>query len=301
VITEVPGVRVGHWTGGDTGVTVVLFPPETVASAEVRGGAPATRETALLDPTSTVQHVDAIVFSGGSAFGLATADGLMAELAEQGRGFPTRAGPVPIVPAAALFDLADEASRTAAPGPEEGRAALRAALAGNEGDPTAFERGAVGAGRGARFAKWRGAEHALPGGLGTASVHDGDVVVGALAVVNAVGDIVGDDGSTLAGSSAPKDALPFPESKPFEEAAPTNTTLVVIATNARCTKLECYLLAQSGHHGLAQAIHPSHTRYDGDVVFAAATGAVDAHFDRLRVLATEITAAAIRDAVTYAA
>src|SRR5690242_1292888 len=126
VITDVPGVLAGHWTGAATGVTVVVFPPETVGSVEIRGGAPATRETAVLDPLATVEHVDAIVVSGGSAFGLSTADGVMRALAEQGRGFPTRGGPVPIVPAASIFDLLVAGGER--PGPDEGRAALAAAL-----------------------------------------------------------------------------------------------------------------------------------------------------------------------------
>jgi L-aminopeptidase/D-esterase-like protein len=297
MITDVPGVQAGHWTGRGTGVTVVVFPPGTVGSVEIRGGAPATRETAVLDPLATVEHVDAVVLSGGSAFGLATADGVMRALAEQGRGFPTLGGPVPIVPAAAVFDLV--ASGGERPGPEEGRAALEAA---QDPGPVALATGRVGAGRGARVAKWRGAEYGATGGLGSASARDGDVVVGALAVVNAVGDIVGEDGGIVTGSTAPPETPGFPDPAPFEAGAAdggTNTTLVVVATNARCTKVECHLLARSAHHGMVRAIHPSHTRHDGDLAFAVATGAVDAHFDRLRVMATEVTAAAIRDAVAY--
>jgi L-aminopeptidase/D-esterase-like protein len=296
-MTDVPGVLAGHWTGDRTGVTVVVFPPETVGSVEIRGGAPATRETALLDPLSTVEYVDAVVLSGGSAFGLATADGVMRALAEQGRGFVTHGGPVPIVPAAAIFDLV--ASGGVRPGPDEGRMALAAAQVSSK-EPLAT--GLVGAGRGTTIAKWRGAEHGTTGGLGTASARDGDVVVWALAVVNAVGDVMAADGSPLVASTAPAGAPGFPEVAPFESppgGAGTNTTLVVLATNARCSKVECHLLARSAHHGMARAIHPSHTRHDGDVAFALATGAVDANIDRLRVLATEVTGEAIRDAVAY--
>jgi L-aminopeptidase/D-esterase-like protein len=289
MITDVPGVRVGHWTGDGTGVTVVVLPPETVASCEIRGGAPATRETALLEPGRTVQHVDAFVLTGGSAFGLAAADGVMRALAEQGRGFPTRGGPVPLVPAAAIFDLVSAGST---PGPEEGRAALTAALREPAGE---LEIGLVGAGRGATIGKWRGGEHAVPGGLGSASARDGEVVVGALVVVNAVGDVYAEDGTVLAGSSAAPDVRPFPAPRPFEEEG--NTTLAVLVTNARCTKLECRLLAESAHHGLVRAIHPSHTRHDGDLTFAAATGAVEGNIDHVRLLATEVTAAAVRSAV----
>jgi L-aminopeptidase/D-esterase-like protein len=294
VITDVPGVLAGHWTGTATGVTVVVFPPETVGSIEIRGGAPATRETAVLDPLATVEHVDAIVLSGGSAFGLAAADGVMRALAEQGRGFPTRGGPVPIVPAAAIFDLVVAGDER--PGPEEGRAALAAAF--NAGTPLGT--GRVGVGRGASVAKWRGGEHGSTGGVGSASARDGDVVVGVLVVVNAVGDVVGADGTPIVASKAPPEAPGFPEEAPFETpAAGTNTTLAVVVTNARCSKLECHLLARSANHGLARAIHPSHTRHDGDLAFACATGAVDAHLDRLRVMVTEVTAEAVRDAVAY--
>jgi L-aminopeptidase/D-esterase-like protein len=268
-------------------VTVVLFPEGAVGSCEVRGGAPATRETALLEPGRTVERVDAIVLTGGSAFGLAAADGVMRALAEHGRGFATRGGPVPIVPAAAIYDLV--ASGNQPPGPEEGRMALAAAV--REGE--AFATGRVGAGAGATLGKWRGADHAVPGGLGSASARDGDVVVGAIAVVNAVGDVIDADGSVVAGSSAPAGDAGFPEVEPFE-----HTTLTVVATNARCTKFECRLLAESAHHGMVRSIHPSHTRHDGDVAFAVATGETDAvHLDRLRVLVTEVTAGAVRSAV----
>ena len=292
MLTDVPGVLAGHWTGDETGVTVVVLPPGTVGSVEIRGGAPATRETAVLDPLATVEQVDAVVLTGGSAFGLAAADGVMRALAEQGRGFPTHGGPVPIVPAAAIFDLVVAGDER--PGAEEGRAALQVA---QDPDAGPLATGRVGAGRGARVAKWRGAEHGSTGGLGSATARDGEVVVAAVAVVNAVGDIVDDDGTAVVASGAPPGDPAFPDPAPFEEG--TNTTLVVVVTNARCTKVECHLLARSAHHGLARAIHPSHTRHDGDIAFALATGAVDAHLDRLRVMVTEVTAGAIRDAVAY--
>jgi L-aminopeptidase/D-esterase-like protein len=298
MITAVPGVRVGHWTGDGTGVTVVVVPAGSVGSCEVRGGAPATRETALLEPGRTVERVDTIVLTGGSAFGLAAADGVARALAEFGRGFPTRGGPVPIVPAAAIYDLVS--ANGPPPGPEEGRTALADAARRGLGNP--FPIGRVGAGAGATLGKWRGGDHAVPGGLGSASASaDGDVVIGAIAVVNAVGDVIADDGTVLAGSSAPDGAPPFPipvgasepEPSPFE-----HTTLVAVVTNAKCTKAQCRLLAESAHHGMVRAIHPSHTRHDGDVAFAVATGEVDdVHIDRLRLLSTAVTAAAIRSAV----
>ena len=288
MITDVPGIRVGHWTGVGTGVTVVLTPPGTVGAGEVRGGAPATRETALLAPERLVDQVDAVVLTGGSAFGLATADGVMRHLEAQGRGVATSGGAVPIVPTAAVFDLA--ASGGERPGPEEGRAAADAA---ERGAPVQV--GRVGAGRSVTVGKWRGPEHAVPGGLGSASATDGAAVLGAIAVVNAIGDVVADDGRVLAGSSAPPGTPEFPEPAPFRPGE--NTTLVVVATNAHLTKADCYLLAVSAHHGVARALHPSHTRFDGDITFAVATGAVEGHLDRLRVLATDVAAAAVRGAV----
>jgi L-aminopeptidase/D-esterase-like protein len=289
-VTRLPGVQVGHWTGAGTGVTVVLCPRETVGSVEVRGGAPAERETALLHPTRAVEHVDAVVLSGGSAFGLAAADGVVSWLAERGRGFPTRGGPVPIVPAAAIYDLVTSGGDR--PGRDEGRSAADAALRTG-----AIARGRVGAGTGATVGKWRGAEHAVPGGLGVAMAEVEDARIGALAVVNAIGDVVDAGGRILAGSSAPADVPGFADPDAEYHLAVESTTLVVISTDARCTKAECHLLAQSGHHGLAQAVRPSHTRYDGDIVIALATGPVEAHFDRLRVAAADVVAEAVRDAV----
>jgi L-aminopeptidase/D-esterase-like protein len=284
----VPGIGVGHWTGGGTGVTVVTAPPHTVASGEVRGGAPATRELALLDPARLVEHIDAVVFTGGSAFGLAAADGVMRALEAQGRGFPSAGGPVPIVPTAAVFDLVESGGER--PGPAEGEAALAAVI---HGEP--FATGRVGAGRGTTVGKWKGPDHRVPGGLGTASVRVGDATVGALAVVNAIGDVLAADGSVLAGSTAPADAVGFPDPLPFEEGE--HTTLVLVATDAVLDKRWCHLLAQSAHGGLSRALHPSHTRFDGDLTIGIATGAVEAHVDRVRVAALEVVAAAVRNAV----
>jgi L-aminopeptidase/D-esterase-like protein len=285
------GISVGHWTGDGTGVTAILCPEGTIGSGEVRGGAPATRETALLEPGRTVERVDAVLFTGGSAFGLAAADGAMAWLAEHERGFPTRGGPVPIVPTAAIYDLVAGDARTHPPGPDAGRAAIEAAATAS--GPPAI--GRVGAGTGATVGKWRGADHFVPGGLGTA--HDADLGVDALAVVNAVGDVLAADGRVLAGSTAPADAPPFPDPKPFEA-----TTLVAVATPWPLTKAQCHLVAQSGHDGLAMALRPAHTRHDGDLVIAVAThvaaeAEAEVRIDRLRAVVSEVVAEAIRSAV----
>lgn len=288
VAIPVAGIRVGHWTGVATGVTVVCAPDGTVGAADVRGGAPASRELALLEPERTVTRVDAIVLAGGSAFGLAAADGVMDYLAERGQGYPTTGGPVPIVPAAGVFDLVDETSLR--PGADEGRAAIAAAT---NATPT----GRVGAGRGATVGKWRGREHAVPGGFGAATATCDDAQVVAFAVVNAVGDVTGDDGRIVAGSTAPPGALAFAVDAPFEEeVALGNTTLVVVATDAACDKLGCHLVAQSAHDGMARALRPAHTRFDGDLAVTLATGAVETNLDRLRAVAADVVAEAIRRA-----
>lgn len=289
---NVPGVRVGHWTGERTGVTVVWAPAGTVGSGEVRGGAPATREVALLEPTRLVDRVDAVVLCGGSAFGLAAADGVVRFLAERGQGHPTTAGAVPIVVAAAVFD----APWGAPPGPEEGYAAAVDAGRGMPAVP-----GRVGSGRGATVGKWKGREHAVPGGLGTAAVSEGEATVGALVVVNAAGDVVGPDGAVLAGTTAPEEAPAFPApSPPGVGGVPDlfgQTTLVVVATDARLPKSECHLAAVSAHDGLARCLRPAHTRYDGDLAVVLATGAVDAHPDRIREATAEAVVRAVWSAV----
>jgi L-aminopeptidase/D-esterase-like protein len=286
-ITDVPGVRVGHVTLAGTGVTVILLPEATTGSCDVRGGAPASRETALLEPTKLVEHVDAVVLTGGSAFGLATADGVMTYLAARGRGFRSSAGPVPIVPTAAIFDLVE--SGGVHPRADDGEAAAVAAEAGGT-----LALGRVGAGTGATVGKWRGAHHGVPGGLGSASARVGDSTVGAVVVVNAIGDVIGADGSVIAGSTAAPEvgAFPDPPLGPGE-----HTTLVVVATDARASKVDCRLLAESAHDGLARSLRPVATRYDGDIAFALATGVVDVHIDRLRLAVVEVVAAAVRAAV----
>jgi L-aminopeptidase/D-esterase-like protein len=257
VLTDVPGVRVGHWTDAvaRTGCTVVLFPAGTVASGEIRGGAPGTREWALLDPARTVRRLDAAVLTGGSAFGLAACDGVMRWCEERGAGLPTTAGPVPIVVGAVLFDLA-VGDASVRPGPVEGYAACEAAVAG------AFPTGPVGAGAGATVAKFRGPGAVRPAGLGTATECGPDgLVVSALIACNAWGDV--------------RDpAQPRPELPSWPAPLLADTTIGVVATNARLDKGGCLLVAQSGHDGLARALAPVHATVDGDALVAAATGDV---------------------------
>lgn len=284
MLTEIPGVRVGHWTdeGARTGCTVCLFPEGTVASGEVRGGAPATRDFALLEPSMLVDRLDAVVMSGGSAFGLAAADGVMRHLESSGVGFETAAGHVPIVVGMSLFDLG-EGDGSVRPGAEHG---LLAAEAASEGSVAL---GRVGAATGATVSKWRGRDEALPGGLGGAVARSGEVVVAALIAVNASGDI--DDGAT---NTAVLDGdFTLPEITPFVE----NTTIGVVATNARLDKLGCQLVAQSCHDGFGRALVPAHTAGDGDAVVVAATGSVDAEVALIRTMATAVTEHAIRTSV----
>jgi L-aminopeptidase/D-esterase-like protein len=294
-ITDVPGIRVGHWSDAEarTGCTVVLLPDAgSVASVDVRGAAPGTRETDLLRPEDTVPRAHAVVLCGGSAFGLAAADGVMARLEERGVGTPTPAGRVPIVPAAVLFDLA-VGSSTVRPDAAAGRAAT---LDAERGEPCGS--GPLGAGAGATVGKLFGEPR--DAGVGTASTTlPSGRVVGALVAVNAVGDVVDEDGAVLAGPGTVVRVLAGAEAR-----APvhgTNTTLAVVATDAALTKTQCHRLAEVAHDGFAQAIRPVHTPFDGDAVFAVSTGegapVDDAELLVVQVAAVETLARAIRQAV----
>lgn len=282
MITEVPGIRVGHWTEPEarTGCTVVLAPPGTIGSGEVRGGAPATREFALLDPTRTVGAIDAVVLSGGSAFGLAAADGVMGVLEEQGRGFETAAGLVPIVIGMSLFDLGVGDGKVR-PGSPEGREAALAAVAGD------VELGQVGAGTGATLGKWWGKDNAIDGGIVSATLRADDLIVSALVAVNALGAV--SDGSETADPGPPAGAGDTEISDAF-----SNTTIGVIATNAKIDKVSCHLAAQSGHDGLARSLLPAHSAADGDALVVLATQEVEANAAHVRVLAQQVVAAAVR-------
>ncbi len=290
MLTDVPGIRVGHWTDrrGLTGCTVVLLPEGTVGSCQWRAGSPGDREWVILSPENRVDRVHAVVLSGGSAFGLASADGVMSWLAERGIGWDTVIPgiKVPIVPAAILFDLGIGDPR-ARPGPLQGRAACDAAVA------TEFEIGCVGAGTGCTTGKLFGLQWASKSGIGTASDSRGDLVVAALVAANPLGDVIGDDGSVLAGSRAPAGTTPA-------IALGSNTVIGVVATNARLSKQETYLVAGAGQEGVSAAVRPAHTRYDGDVIFGLSAGEVQASIDEVMLMAAGVVAQAIRSAVTSA-
>ena len=305
-IVDVPGIRVGHWTDAEarTGCTVILLPDAgAVAGVDVRGSAPGTRETDLLRPGMLVERAHAICLCGGSAFGLAAADGVMRYLRERGVGFATGALPVPIVPSAVIFDLATGAA--AWPGPDEGYAACMEAAR----SAGAVVEGRVGAGSGATVGKLLGAEHSCPGGVGTAAVRlPGGTVVGALAVVNALGDVYGHDGRLLAGARAPDGTFAgavrvlLEEGTPGRPAAPpvagANTTLAVVATDAALDRTQCRKLAELAQDGLALAIRPAHTMFDGDTAFAVSTGQGNAVMTSLGAAAVEATWLAVERAVT---
>lgn len=285
-ITAIPGIEVGHWSDQEakTGCTVVVLPEPNVVAAEVRGAAPGTREYGLMQTGMRVEQAQAILLTGGSAFGLAAADGVMRGLLADGRGHITPVGRVPIVPAAVLFDLGvgEDGVR---PGPDEGEAAYRAASA----DPVT--QGRVGAGTGATVAKWRGFENMQPGGIGSATRGNGGVTVGALVAVNAVGDVFTVDGEPLTGGDhepGPHGLLPDPL---------TSTTLMIVATNARLTRSELTRLAVRTHDALAVCVRPAHTRFDGDIAFAASCGDLEADVDVLAEYAFGATCAAIESAV----
>lgn len=274
----VPGVRVGHFTdtAARTGCTVVTFPDGTVGSGEVRGGAPASREFDLLSPERSVEEIHAAVLTGGSAFGLACADGVMRRLEEEGRGVETVAGRVPIVPTLGLFDLM-VGDPTVRPTAENGYAA-----AASVSDHAELQ-GLIGAGAGATTGKARGLENLHDAGLAYAEVRAGEVIVGALCAVNAFGEI-------LTGEAGTAD---FGDYEPFGGNR-QNTTIGVVFTNATLTKIECLILAQGAHDGLARAIDPPHTRFDGDAFISAATGQVEAKVDVVRALAISAVTEAIR-------
>ena len=288
-LTAVDGITVGHWThaASTTGCTVVLVPEQgAIASGSVLGAAPASRESALLAADKSIQAVHAVVLSGGSAFGLATAQGVMRWLEERGRGLETPGGRVPIVPAACLYDLT-VAGEDARPDAESGYAAAGAAKDG----PVAT--GRVGAGAGATAGKYLGMDQAVRTGLGSAAVETRGAVVGAIAVPNpAVGDVYDLEGRRLVAGHGRSWSEIAAAARGID--ARENTTLVVVATDARLSKSGCAQLANSAHAGIARVIRPSHTPYDGDTVFVVSTGTgPEVGLDALAIAVQEAVARSI--------
>ncbi|MBV6391107.1 MAG: putative aminopeptidase [Anaerolineales bacterium] len=293
-IADVPGIEVGHAQNEQalTGCTVVLCRKGAVAGVDVRGGAPGTRETDLLNPGNLVQQVHAILLSGGSAFGLDAASGVMRWLEEKKIGYQTRNGIVPIVPAAILYDL-DLGDSKIRPDAKMG---YQACVNASE-DETA--EGVVGAGTGSSVGKMLGMSQAMKSGVGGASVHLGKgIVVGAIAAVNALGDVYDPQtGEFVAGIRSEKKTLGSLRSLTLKRAPKRNTVIGVVAVNANFTKAETTRLAQMAHDGLARAIRPAHTQYDGDTIFALATGGKKVDLSLVGAYAAEVFAEAIVRAV----
>lgn len=273
-LTDVPGVRVGHYTDPKavTGCTVVLCEDGATAGVDVRGSAPGTRETDLLRPSNLVRQVHAVLLSGGSAFGLDAAAGVMRYLEERGHGFDTGVAKVPIVPAAILFDLSVGDSRVR----PDAAAGYRACQEASDG-PVA--QGSVGAGTGASVGKALGIQRATKGGLGTASYRLGDVVVAALVVASSFGDVV--DPATCRLLAGPRDedgrrvmstSELIKQGTFSPQVFPQNTVIGVVATSASLSKEQCNKLAQMAQDGVSRAVRPAHTMADGDVIFALALG-----------------------------
>ena len=304
-LTDIPGLQVGHWTNLEaaTGCTVILCGAGAVAGVDVRGGAPGTRELALLDPLCSVERVHAIMLAGGSAFGLAAADGAMRWLEEHNVGYDVGVAKVPIVPTAILFDL-PLGNPKVRPDAAAGYAACQAATAG----PVA--EGNVGAGTGATVGKLLGFQQATKGGLGTASTEIGrGIIIAALAVVNAAGDVVDPQtGTILAGARRPliggfANSMNLAESmlgQTLHQLANRNTTLAVIATNVALSKVGATKVAQMAHDGLARSIRPVHTAIDGDLVFALSLGDKTGDASLVGAVAADLLAQAVVRAVLAA-
>ena len=304
-LTAVPGIKVGHYTdlNAITGCTVVRCPPKTVGAVDVRGGAPGTRETDLLQAHNLVSEVSAVSLSGGSAFGLATADGVMRWHVERGLGYESRSGiVVPIVPAAILFDLTIGDPQVH-PDADAGYQACDASTA----EPVSM--GSVGAGTGARIAAILGNERASKGGIGSSAIElSNGMIVAALMAVNAVGNVIGKNGRIVAGLRAGdgqsfvsvletmSDLMNNAPAPPANE----STVIGVVATNAKLSKAATTKVAQMAHDGVARAVNPAHTMYDGDTIFALATGKIAADPTVVGAFAAEAVAESIRRAVLSA-
>lgn len=295
-ITEVRGIEVGHAHDEKalTGCTVILCRKGAVAGVDVRGGAPGTRETDLLNPVNVVEKVHGIVLAGGSAFGLDAATGVMHYLEEQKIGFETGPAKVPIVPAAILYDLSVGRADVRPDSAMGYRAAVSASLA-------APAEGNVGAGTGASVGKMRGMKYAMKSGIGTWSLKVHGIVIGALVAVNAIGDVVDPKtGEVLAGMRSGSTLKWMQKHRP-RPAVAANTVIGVVATNARLTKAQATKVAQMAQDGLARVIRPAHTMFDGDTVFALATGEKQTDVSLVGAFAAEVLAEAILRAVRMAA
>ncbi len=290
-ITDISGIRIGHDTNleAGTGCTVILCDTPATGGVDVRGGAPATRETDLLHPLNMVEEVNAVVLTGGSAYGLDAASGVMHYLEEHGIGYDTGIARVPIVPAAAIFDLAFGAANIR-PDAADGYRACQNATA----EPVL--QGNVGAGTGATVGKMAGPLFSMKGGLGSASIQLSDgTLVGALVVVNAVGDVIDPQTQQVIAGARNPTGQGFFATNPFG-----NTTIAVIATNASLTKAQVNKVAQMAHDGIAQAIRPAHTMFDGDTIFALALGPKSQIMTNSTIAASQVSTIGAAAATTLA-
>ena len=301
-ITGIRGFQIGNAENlqAATGVTAIIAEHGATAGVDVRGGGPATRETDLLKPENMVQQINAVVLSGGSAYGLEAGSGVMNYLEEKGLGFDVGVGIVPIVCGASLFDLVVGDSKVR-PDREMGYAAAENAFAG------IFDTGNHGAGTGASVGKYRGPQRMMKSGLGSSAVEVGELQIGAVSAVNALGDVFDQEGKQLAGLLSEDGSEMLSTSEAVKEDIARmfnvfkgNTTISCILTNGKLTKAECTKLAAIAHDGYARAIRPVHTTADGDTIFVMATGETEVNFDALAIMATEQIAAAIEDAVLRA-
>ena len=286
--------RVGHYTNktAKTGCTVLLFDKPAVCSVHIAGGAPGTRETALLDPACANDSVHALLLTGGSAFGLAAADGVMRYLAERGIGFQVGTDRVPIVPAAVIYDRAE--GKPAAPGSRDGYTACKKA------DYTIAARRHIGAGCGATVGKFSQKLRRGEGGLSVLCERfAGGVTMGVVMVVNAVGNVINPyTGEVIAGASDKNGNKVHFTDVPFGSKPGANTTIGAIVTDAALSKADAKRVAMMAHDGLAKVIHPSHTLHDGDTIFVASTGRKKADLNSVGIWAAEISARAVIKAVT---
>ncbi|MBM7557578.1 P1 family peptidase [Halanaerobacter jeridensis] len=295
-LTDVPGIKVGHVSNQEakTGCTVIVTENGATAGVDVRGDAPGTRETALLDPLKTVEQIHAVLLTGGSAFGLAAADGVMAALEEDEIGFDVGVTKVPIVPAAVIFDL-DQGQAEVRPDHKMGYQAVQ------NSSTTEQRTGQVGVGIGCSVGKLLGPQQASPGGLGSASLKlNKDTYISALVAVNAFGDILDDKGNIIAGCKDDDgNFINTYQSLQKEEISGfgKNTTIGVVATNAKLSKTEANKVAQVAHNGYANHIKPVHTMLDGDTIFALSTGQKEIELNLLATAASEVMGQAIVNAI----
>jgi L-aminopeptidase/D-esterase-like protein len=291
--------KIGHYTDKEniTGCTVILFPENTVGSCYIAGSSPGTREIALLSPERKINSINAVLLTGGSAFGLNATQGVVQFLEEKNIGYFTKYGLVPIVPAAVIFDLNIGNSKVR-PTAENAYAACQAAIPNNN------EQGNIGAGTGATVGKWSGIENAMKSGLGISELKSKDTWVKAISIVNAVGDVIDEKGNIVAGARTKDNKFTAADNPGIRFQQPDvgfseNTVLSVILTNAKIDKLQCFIISKKSFNGMARAVIPANTNYDGDIIFTFANHQSELPFDILIEMATEAVRLSIINAVKH--